>query len=551
MRSVKTWITYFLFMAAALGLAAQTRALNDGWLWASGAGGSGEDEAWSVCPDAAGNIYVAGFFSGLANFGSWTLGAIGGTDAFVARMSPAGEWLWAISFGDFGNERVNCIRVDAMGYIYVTGSFDNNLQLPGGPPLYTHGGSDAFIARLDPNGFDLWWAQVGGQGNDAGTGIAVDNQGNAYATGHFEGEAYFISSYDLQSRAAQGESDLYAMKIGEWGWVQWISTAGGPNDDISNGIVADQAGNAYVAGHFWGNPAFGPHTLANTGWWDAFAAKLDPLGNWIWARQSVGYGSEWCNGIAIDSASNIYIAGGFDLDTSFGATNLIHQGWTYQDVFAAKLDPQGNWIWASGAGGIGSDWAYGVAVDAGANVYLTGIFDSVTAAFGDTSIACLGAADVFAAKLDPLGNWLWVAQAGGADNEWSHSVCADGNGMVYLAGNFQSTAAFGDDVLNTNGVYDIFIAKLEGTVQAPAIPLTPQNIRIARTPAGVIWLAWDAVTQDTNGNPITPTYAVYQSADPYGGWALLGSTANTSYTCSFTELPGAGFFYVAAEAPSE
>lgn len=543
------WLTYILFAAAALGVAAQTRSLNDGWLWATGAGGGGEDEAWSVCPDAAGNIYVAGFFSGVVNFGPWTLGAISGTDAFVARMSPAGEWLWAISFGGFGNERVNCVCVDPAGSIYLTGSFDNNLQLPDGPPLYSHGGSDAFIARLDPNGFNLWWVQVGGQGNDAGTGIAVDGQGNAYATGHFEGDAYFISPSDLQSIVAQGESDLYAMKVEAWGWVDWISTAGGPNDDISNGIVVDGAGNAYVAGNFWGNPAFGAHTLANTGWWDAFAAKLSPWGQWLWASQSAGSGSEWCNGIAIDSASNIYIAGGFDLDTSFGATNLIHQGWTYQDVFAAKLDSAGNWIWASGAGGINEDWAYGIAADAGGNVYLTGIFDSAATTFGDTTLSCLGAADIFAAKLDSLGNWLWVAQAGGTDNEWSHSVCVDGNGEVYLAGNFQSAVGFGDEVLTTNGVYDIFVAKLEGTAPAPGIPLTPQDIRIARTPAGVIWLAWDAVTQDTNGNPITPTYAIYQSADPYGGWSLLGTTADTSFTFFPAELHNAWFCYIAAVAP--
>ncbi|HOZ01946.1 MAG TPA: hypothetical protein PLG20_09015, partial [Candidatus Syntrophosphaera sp.] len=121
--------------------------------------------------------------------------------------------------------------------------------------------------------------------------------------------------------------------------------------------------------------------------------------------------------------------------------------------------------------------------------------------------------------------------------------------LVYLAGNFQSAVGFGDEVLTTNGVYDIFVAKLEGTAPAPGIPLTPQDIRIARTPAGVIWLAWDAVTQDTNGNPITPTYAIYQSADPYGGWSLLGTTADTSFTFFPAELHNAWFCYIAAVAP--
>ena len=551
MAAKKIWAVSILLVLAALGLAAQTRELNDGWLWASGAGGAGEDEAWSVCADASGNLYVTGFFSGVATFGPYSLTATSGTDCFIARMSASGEWLWAINFFGTGNERGNCISVDALGFIYVTGAFDGQIQFPNGPPTNTHGGSDAFVAKFDPYGACMWWVQVGGFGYETGTGIAVDGQGNAYATGHFEGEAYFSSVYDFQSRASQGESDLYELKVGEWGWVDWISTAGGPNDDISNGIVVDQAGNSYVAGNFWGNPAFGTQTLANTGWWDAFAAKLSPAGTWLWARHSVGSGSEWCNGTAIDASRNIHIAGGFDLDTGCGATNLIHQGASYQDVFAAKLDSAGNWIWASGGGGISADWAYGIAADASGKVDLTGFCDSANATIGDTTLACLGAADVFAAKLDPQGNWQWTAQAGGADNEWSHSVCVDANGKVYLAGNFQTTAGFGANVLSTNGVYDIFIAKLEGTIQAPGIPLAPQNLSVSLHHGFPLQvdLAWDAVTQDTNGDPVTPTYTLYQSADPYGGWTLLGTTAATAYTCFLFEISPAWFYYVSAEAP--
>ncbi len=89
----KIWTVSILLVAAALGLAAHPRDLNDGWLWATGAGGAGEDEAWSVCADAAGNLYVTGFYSGVANFGSHQLTATSAlwADRLFFRITAAGE----------------------------------------------------------------------------------------------------------------------------------------------------------------------------------------------------------------------------------------------------------------------------------------------------------------------------------------------------------------------------------------------------------------------------------------------------------------------------
>ncbi|MBC7448104.1 MAG: hypothetical protein H7330_08600 [Hymenobacteraceae bacterium] len=48
--------------------------------------------------DAAGNVYFTGRFAGTVQFGATTLNtpAGGGGNAFVAKLSPAGAWLWAV-----------------------------------------------------------------------------------------------------------------------------------------------------------------------------------------------------------------------------------------------------------------------------------------------------------------------------------------------------------------------------------------------------------------------------------------------------------------------
>jgi hypothetical protein len=87
-----------------------------------------------------------------------------------------------------------------------------------------------------------------------------------------------------------------------------------------------------------------------------------------------------CQGIAVDASGNSYVTGGFEGTATFGSTTLESSG--SQDIFVAKLDNRGNWLWAKKAGGTDSDYGYGIAVDASGNSYVTGYFYSATATFG-------------------------------------------------------------------------------------------------------------------------------------------------------------------------
>jgi len=79
----------------------------------------------------------------------------------------------------------------------------------------------------------------------------------------------------------------------EW---QWAVRAGGPaldESEVGQAIAIDGQGNQYVTGWFWGTATFGPYTLtsASSEYSDIFAAKLDTNGNWLWAVQAVGGGN--------------------------------------------------------------------------------------------------------------------------------------------------------------------------------------------------------------------------------------------------------------------
>lgn len=98
-------------------------------------------------------------------------------------------------------------------------------------------------------------------------------------------------------------------------------------------------------------------------------------------------------------------------------------------LLAAQTDPQ--WLWASRAGGAGNDIGYSMSRDNAGNLYCTGIFLDV-AQFGDTHLATAGNNDIFVAKLDPSGNWLWAVRAGGTGDDRGMVVSADGDGNSYI-----------------------------------------------------------------------------------------------------------------------
>lgn len=120
--------------------------------------------------------------------------------------------------------------------------------------------------------------------------------------------------------------------------------------------------------------------------------------------------------------------------------------------------------WLTSFGGSESDVGRSVCTDQKGNIYVTGYFQG-EATFGDVILISQGDTDIFLAKLDPMGNLIWVSQFGSGirrnliATEMGTSLKSDNLGHVYLAGIFSYSTIFGDTTLTSNGGDDIFIAK--------------------------------------------------------------------------------------------
>jgi len=105
-------------------------------------------------------------------------------------------------------------------------------------------------------------------------------------------------------------------------------------------------------------------------------------------------------------------------------------------------------MWASGAGGIGSDSGRGIAVDRNGDCYVTGWF-SGTATFGSKRLTSVGQFDIFVAKYDGAGSLLWVRQAGGGTYNEGDAIAFDSGDNCYVTGYFTGIANFGTTMLST------------------------------------------------------------------------------------------------------
>ena len=382
---------------------AKWSSLTNSFTWAIRAGGARfDDEAFGVAVNGNSIYVTGGFSSAVADFGPVTLAnaaiAGGGADVFVAKLTSAGNVVWAQRAGGLGGgDEGRAIAVNGSS-IYVTGRFLSTFANFGtatlsnastGPPY----NFDGFVAKL----------------NDAGS-------------------------------------------VGTFVWAQsW----GGRNGEVANAL-AISGNNVYVAGSFDGGGStgalptyFGAFTLFIQGDYNGFVAKLSDMNTsaeFVWVQQirnvSCGVAGLAVNGTAV------YLTGAFNFGSVFmGSISLRNPALTYTyDAFVARLDDAGttsSFAWAQRFGGPEDDEALALAVS-GPNVYLTGYFMSNSIRLGNNTLTntSSGFSDVFVAKMTDTGTVEWAVAAGGSSTDRPSGVAVN-SPTIYVCGLTYPPARFG------------------------------------------------------------------------------------------------------------
>lgn len=334
----------------------------------------------------------------------------------------------------------------------------------------------------------------------------------------------------------------------------WAKQLGGSSlHEYGNSTTVDNYGNVYTTGSFWGTVDFDPgpgfFNLTSAGSYDVFVSKLDPFGNFIWAKRWGGSsGSDGGNSITIDDNGNVYTTGTIhygtiDFDPGPGVYNLLFEG-NYHG-FVSKLDSSGNFLWAKISGGLSSN---SIAVNSIGNVSTTGAF-YYTADFdpGPGTYFLTASsdeyADIFVATLDAFGNFLWAKRLGGGRDDEGISIAIDADGNVCTTGYFRSTAADFDPgpgtfEMTTAGKFDVFVSKLDATGSF----LWAKRWGSAASGDVPGPESGTSITVDATGNVYTTGYISYDDVDFDPGPAEYYIDSNGSDDIFVTKLDASGNF---------
>jgi gliding motility-associated-like protein len=164
----------------------------------------------------------------------------------------------------------------------------------------------------------------------------------------------------------------------------WLQGAGGNANDEALDMVQDASGNTYSCGYFSQAARFDNILVSSAGMGDVFVAKQDPLGNFIWVSTAGGVLEDKAMGISLSTTGDIYITGVFSGNSSFGSTNLSSASGS-QDIYIAKLNNSGSFMWAHRYGGSDIDIATDIAVDQHGSLLVSGQFKGA-ASYGSTTL---------------------------------------------------------------------------------------------------------------------------------------------------------------------
>jgi len=378
---------------------------------------------------------------------------------FSITPTTAQCWQWATGLGGADMETPTSITVDPNGHMAITGEFIGTAVF-GAQTLVANSGRDVFTILLDSTGAVL--NAMGGVGDgpeNIGNGVASDANGNVFITGNFTGTIMF----DHVTLVSAGSGDIFIVKYDGNGSLLWAKQAGGASDIKANDIAVDNAGNCVIIGEFYNTASFGDKMAISSSAQDVFTVKYDVDGDALWAVNCGSTSSDIGTGVAIDDAGNVYIAGYFQSEFIFGGQAFNTAG--NRDVFVAKMDSDGNPLWAKVGGGSNNDFFNKIAVDArGNHIYVTGEFESYTADIDGLTLTNTNQSvprrDIMLLNFDSQGSVRWGVSTGSAEHDYSNDVTADNHGDAYITGIFEDAIIFGTTTLTDS---DLYIAKYDSS----------------------------------------------------------------------------------------
>lgn len=430
-------------------------------------------------------IIVAGRFNGTIDFdpsiGVASITTLGGSSyAYTASYNSSGVYQWVNTIeATSAVVGANGVGVSSSGEIYAVGTFNQSADFDptAGTDIIDIYYQNGFITNYSSTGIYDWAGNIGGLGSvssvQSGTAVVHDASNYVYVTGELTGTVDMDPSAGEYKLSRSGSSRTqFIAKYDEnkvFQWANLFEDAGGAS---SNFIDIDGSGNLITGGYFTAtvdfDPGAGTTTLTSNGSYDSYVSKYNNLGALQWVVSFGGTSSDRIYQGRFDASGNVYVSGSFwgtvDFDPTAGVDNRTAVG--SQDVFLAKIDPNGNVLWVHTFGSSAGDGFSALDIDASGNVVFAVGYQQTIDFDPSANVVNLtsnGGHDIAVAKYDPSGNLIWLTSLGGTGTEVVYNLKID-NDEMFVVGSFSGTTDLDPGVASASYTAasgsDAFIVKL-------------------------------------------------------------------------------------------
>src|SRR5579872_1438667 len=307
---------------------------------------------------------------------------------FVTKLVPAGNALAYSTYLCGGySDHAGGIAVDSSGSAYITGdtSSDHWPFVSAYQPQLS-GGTNAFVTKLSPAGNSLVYSTYLGNSNDYGKAIAIDGTGAAYITGETDSDEFPVtaSAFDRTYKSAENDVTGFVAKLSPTGTsLVYATYLGGTGAEHPKGIAVDSSGAAYITGYTFSTDfplkAAFQSTNKNPDAGTGFLTKLAPSGStlvystYLGGTANSGTSGDFSNAVAVNSAGEAYLTG-YTFSADFPLMSPVHSRIPSSYVaFVTKFSASGGaLIGSTFLGGTGDTLTNAMCLDSADAVYVTG-----------------------------------------------------------------------------------------------------------------------------------------------------------------------------------
>lgn len=409
------------------------------------------------------------------------LTSAGGSDAFVLKLDPDQGFLWATRAGGSSDDGVNEAVVDGSGNIVAVGFITGTADMDPGPAelTITAGGyDDMFLCKYAPDGTPLWAVASNSTNGNSGYALDVDASGNVYAGGVFYGTTDLNSGSGTDTHISAGTGDAFLCKYSANGSFQWGRTFGGLLREEITAVKVDATGSACIGGNYFGSTDLDPSTsntpYTSAGQSDIFTSKFDASGGLLWTNSIGGPDYDGVYDMDINEAGTIVTTGYFtetvDFDPGPSNTPLTDPSGDMGMCYVRSMSSSGMFQWVKGIGG--PDGASGFAVEFTTDNTIAlsgGFFGTIDADPGSSNVplTSTGQIDTFVALLSPSGDHQHSARFGSLLGDEVTAMATSPDGTIHCTGGFKGTMELNGDeppaAMASSGDFDGFLVSLRVT----------------------------------------------------------------------------------------